>query len=82
MHIHISDLVLHAYLERDDVMRADRYSCSDWEVALLRGQGIDIVMRWHQRRMADFQHGQRLGREDHVISWTKPKRPAWRDEAT
>jgi hypothetical protein len=29
-----------------------------------------------------LQRGQRLGREDHVVSWAKPKRPAWLDEAT
>lgn len=73
---------LHAHLERDDVILADRYYCSYWEVALLVGQGIDVVMRLHQRRTADFQSGQRLGREDHVVPWTKPKRPAWMDEAT
>jgi hypothetical protein len=73
---------LHASLERDDVILADRYYCSYWEVALLSGRGIDIVTRLHQRRTADCQRGQRLGREDHVVSWAKPKRPAWLDEAT
>jgi Transposase DDE domain len=73
---------LHATLERDDVVLADRYYCSYWEVALLRGRGIDIVMRLHQRRQVDFRGGRRVGREDHIISWTKPKRPAWMDEAT
>jgi Transposase DDE domain len=73
---------LHASLERDDVVLADRFYCSYWEVALLQGQGIDIVMRLHQRRQVDFQGGRRVGREDHVISWTRPKRPVWMDEAT
>ena len=73
---------LYASLERDDVVLADRFYCSYWEVALLRGQGIDIVMRLHQRRQVDFRGGRRVGREDHVVSWTKPKRPAWMDEAT
>lgn len=73
---------LHASLERDDVVLADRFYCSYWEVALLRGQGIDIVMRLHQRRPVDFRGGRRVGREDHVVSWSKPKRPAWMDEAT
>jgi Transposase DDE domain. len=45
-------------------------------------RGIDIVMRLHQRRQVDFRGGRRVGREDHVVSWTKPKRPAWMDEAT
>jgi len=73
---------LHEHLERDDVVLADRFYCSYWEVALLLGRGIDIVMRLHQRRAVDFRCGRRLGREDHVVSWTKPKRPAWMAEAT
>lgn len=73
---------LHAHLERDAVVLADRYDCSYWEVALLLGRGIDVVMRLHQRRQVDFRRGQRLGCEDHVVPWPKPKRPAWMDEAT
>ena len=73
---------LHAYLERDDVVLADRFYCSYWEVALLLGRGIDVVMRLHQRRAVNFQCGRRLGQEDHVVAWPKPKRPAWMDEAT
>jgi hypothetical protein len=73
---------LHASLERDDVVLADRFYCSYWEVALLLGQGIDVVMRAHQRRAVDFRRGQRLGYEDHSLHWTKPKRPAWMDGTT
>src|SRR4029434_7087259 len=73
---------LHAHLERDDIVLADRFYCSYWEVALLLGRGIDSVMRLHQRRQVDFRGGRRVGREDHVVSWAKPKRPAWMDEAT
>jgi Transposase DDE domain len=72
---------LHASLERDDVVLADRFYCSYWEVALLQAQGIDSVMRLHQRRQVDFRGGRRVGREEHVVSWSKPKRPAWMDEA-
>ena len=39
-------------------------------------------MRAHQRRTVDFRRGQRLGHEDHIIHWTKPKRPAWMAETT
>jgi len=73
---------LHAHLERDDIVLADRLYCSYWEVALLLGRGIASVMRLHQRRQVDFRGGRRVGREDHVVSWAKPKRPAWMDEAT
>src|SRR4029453_16429183 len=73
---------LYASLERDDVILADRFYCSYWEIALLQGQGIDLVMRLHQRRQGDVRGGRRVGREDQLVSWTKPKRPAWMDEAT
>ena len=72
---------LHASLEHHDVVLADRFSCSYWEVALLLGGGIEVVMRLHQRRVVDFRRGQRWGHEDHVVAWTKPVRPAWMDEA-
>ena len=51
-------------------------------VASLQARGVDYVGRQHQRRKADFRWGQRLGYEDHLISWSKPPRPAWLDEAT
>jgi len=73
---------LHTHLERNDVILADRYYCSYWEVALLLGRGIDVVMRAHQRRVVDFRRGQRLGHEDHTNHWTQPTRPAWMDETT
>jgi Transposase DDE domain len=49
----------------------------------LRNRGIDVVVRLHQCRRADFRRGRRLGREDHIATWTKPKQmPDWmsRDE--
>ena len=39
------------------------------------------MMRLHQRRQVDVRGGRRLGREDHIVSWRKPQRPAWLDEA-
>lgn len=73
---------LHEHLERDDVVLADRYYCSYWEVAVLLGRGVDVVMRLHQRRPVDFRQGQRLGHEDHVVTWTKPACPDWMDAVT
>ena len=73
---------LHTHLEWGDVVLADRYYCSYWEITLLGQRGVDVVMRLHQRRQVDFQHGQRLSREDHVVTWSKPLRPAWMDEIT
>jgi hypothetical protein len=73
---------LYASLECADVILADRVSCSYWEVALLWGQGIAIVMRLQQRRPVDLRGGRRVGREEQVVSWTTPPRAAWLDEAT
>jgi hypothetical protein len=73
---------LHDQLRVGDVVLADRYYCSYFEFALLQQRGCDVVMRLHQRRPVDFRKGQRLGQEDHLIVWKKPKRPEWLDEAT
>jgi hypothetical protein len=74
---------LHQHLQPDDVVLADRFYCSYFEIALLSERQVDIVMRLHQRRRADFRRGRRLGRYDHVVTWTKPKqRPAWLDQET
>jgi hypothetical protein len=48
----------------------------------VRQRGADLVTRLHQRRRADFRTGRRLGREDHVVTWAKPARPQWLDEAS
>jgi len=73
---------LHACLCRGDVVLSDRYFCSYFEIALLMEMGVDVVMRLHQRRPVDFRRGRRLGRDDRLMVWTKPKRPEWMDEAT
>ena len=73
---------LHAHLERDEVVRAERYYGSYWESTLLGQRGLDVVMRWHQRRPVALHRGRRLSREDHVVTWPKPVRPAWLDAAT
>jgi putative transposase len=33
-------------------------------------------------RKSDFRKGERLGKDDHLIVWTRPVRPAWMDQAT
>jgi len=77
--------LLRTLLERlrpGDVLLGDRYYCSYWLVALAQQVGVDVVYRQHQRRASDFRRGVHLGPEDHVVVWTKPKRPAWLEEAT
>ena len=69
-------------LEEGDILLADRYYGSYWEMAMARQCKADMVCRLHQRRKADFRRGRRLGRGDHVVVWAKPRRPGWMDEAT
>ena len=65
-----------------DLLVADRYYCSFLMIALFMQQKVEVCTRLHQRRHADFRRGQRLGPDDHLINWTKPRRPEWMDEAT
>jgi len=69
-------------LRPGDILLGDRYYASYWLIALAQQRGLDVVFRQHQRRASDFRRGVRLGREDHDVVWTKPKRPDWLDEAT
>jgi Transposase DDE domain len=73
---------LHDNLAADDLVLADRYYGSWWELALVRQRGADLISRLNQRRRADFRRGRRLGCNDHVVHWPKPPRPDWLDEAT
>jgi hypothetical protein len=69
--------------QRGDIMLADRFFCSYWVIAALRARGVDVVVRLHQCRKADFRRGRRLGREDHLVTWMRPQQvPDWmgRDE--
>jgi putative transposase len=69
-------------LKPGDVVLADRYFCSYFMIALLRGLGVDVVMRQHHRRHTDFRRGRRLGQGDHVVTWVRPARPEWMDQET
>jgi hypothetical protein len=68
--------------EPGDVLLADRYFAGYFDVALLHARGVDVVVRQHQLRQTDFRRGNRLGRDDHVVLWDKPRRPDWMDEET
>ncbi|MGH7225851.1 MAG: IS4 family transposase, partial [Gemmataceae bacterium] len=69
-------------LREGDVVVADCCFCSYFMICLLRELGVDLVLRLHQQRTADFRRGQRLGPGDHVVEWPRPSRPEWMDEAT
>jgi putative transposase len=62
------------------IILADRYYCSYFLIALLQEYGVDVVFRLHQSRKVDFRRGRRLGPDDHLVVWYKPKRPDWMDQ--
>ncbi|MBV8382165.1 MAG: IS4 family transposase [Planctomycetaceae bacterium] len=65
-----------------DIVLADRFYCSYWTIAALQARGVEVVVRLHQARQADFRRGRRLGREDHLVTWTKPLHvPGWMSRA-
>jgi hypothetical protein len=68
---------LYPTLAEGDVVLADRYFSGWFDIALLRQRGVDIVVRKHQLRRTDFRTGKRLGKEDHLLVWSRPERPQW-----
>jgi hypothetical protein len=75
----LRDMLCH--LKQGDLLLTDRYLCSYMEIALLAGQGVAFLGRLHQARNSDFRRGTRLGRNDHLVQWTRPRRPQWMSEA-
>jgi hypothetical protein len=69
-------------LTAGDVLLADRGYCGWFLLALLQELDVDVVVRLHQLREADFQAGERLGQGDHLVAWPRPAKPDWMDDAT
>jgi len=64
-------------LKKGDVAVFDRCFCSFMMLAILRLGGVHFCARLHQRRPGDFRQGQRLGKGDHLVTWTRPPKPPW-----
>jgi hypothetical protein len=62
-------------LRPGDVLVGDRLMCAWTEMVMLKQRGIDTVCRLTSHRTADFRRGTRLGKDDHIVEWTKPRRP-------
>lgn len=67
--------------DKNDLMIGDRYYPSFFLMATLLEQGISGVFPQHGSRNTDFRRGKSLGRKDHLIQWTKPKKPEWMEQA-
>jgi hypothetical protein len=69
-------------LRPGEILLGDTCFCSYFMIALLMERGVDVVFHQHQRRKTDYSQGKSLGRQDHVVTWSKPARPDWMDQAT
>jgi len=68
-------------LQAGEIVLGDRLYDSYRDIALLKERGIDVVFGKKQSRGCDFRRGRKLGRDDHVIVWRKPKYDASRYES-
>lgn len=57
-----------------DVLLTDRMLANWSDMALLKQRGVELVCRFnHARRTVDFRRGRRLGKDDHIFRWRKPR---------
>ena len=62
-------------LKRGDIVLADRFYCTYVVLAELLAKGCDAVFRLHgaRSRTMDFRQGKRLGRQDRLMTWERPR---------
>ncbi len=60
-------------LDEGDVVLGDRLFDCYRDIASLTKRGVDIVYRMNASRHFDFRRGTWLGKDDHVVTWKKPK---------
>jgi hypothetical protein len=64
---------LYATVPQGALMVGDAIFGSYADVWLLRGCGIDGLFQIQGARKTDFRKGKKLGKDDHLVTWTKPK---------
>lgn len=68
-------------LKSGDIVLGDRLYDAYRDIALLRDRRVDVVFGKKQSRRCDFRSGEKLGPDDHVVVWKKPKYDASRFES-
>lgn len=63
-----------------DVALGDALYCNYFLIAALQRRGVDVLFEQQGGRRTDFRRGQSLGEDDHVVSWSRPRRPQWMSE--
>ena len=72
---------LFGQLQAGDVVAGDCGFGSFWNFAMLQRRGVDAIFPLHQCRPEDFRQGERLGKNDRLVEWRKPReRPDWMDQ--
>lgn len=61
------------FFQPGDVVLTDRLYCTWRELLTLQQRGVDSVTQLQAMRRADFRRGRRLGKEDHIVRWRRPK---------
>lgn len=60
-------------LKFGDILLGDRLYDAFRDIALVQARGVDVVFGKKQSRRCDFRCGEKLGPDDHVVDWKKPK---------
>jgi hypothetical protein len=65
-----------------DLVLGDAFYSTYFFLAWLIEHDIDAVFEQHgsRKRVVDFRTGQRLGTKDHILTYSKPKKPYWMSE--
>jgi hypothetical protein len=67
-----------------DIALGDRYHGSYAAIATLKQRQVDSCFRLHQRRRSQATKGNRLGKGDYLVVWSRPRlkdRSSWMTEA-
>lgn len=68
-------------LQAGTIVLGDRLYDAYRDIALLKKRGVDVVFGKKQSRICDFRKGRKLGKDDHIVVWQKPKYDASRYES-
>jgi hypothetical protein len=61
------------YLGEDDLLIVDRLFSGYEFIAGLRKSGVHFIGRTHQARKIDFRKGKRIGPDERLVTWKKPR---------
>ena len=67
---------LEAYLTKGDLLVGDRLYSSYEGIARGKVKGVEFIGRNHQARKMDFRRGRKIGPNERLQKWKKPRQPA------